>query len=57
MKEEENEEEEEEEGAIEKVVENKNSTGLKVADLETFIQWPEYEFWRGFVRLGHDNET
>ena len=30
---------------------------LRPADLETFIQWPEYEFWRGFIRLSEQNGT
>ncbi|CAI4222495.1 unnamed protein product [Auanema sp. JU1783] len=33
-----------------------NST-LNMNDIKAFIEWPEYEYWRGFLRTHVDNKT
>lgn len=30
-----------------------NDSTIKPAEIDTFIQWPEYSHWRGFVRMDH----
>ncbi|KAK0423828.1 hypothetical protein QR680_008352 [Steinernema hermaphroditum] len=32
-------------------------TGFDAEDLPTFLKWPEYEMWRGFVKLQKDKQN
>ncbi|CAD5208750.1 unnamed protein product [Bursaphelenchus xylophilus] len=45
----------EEEGEGEQMVFSGNRTKFNADDFKTFLEWPEYDWWKGFLKLREEN--